>query len=495
MRTTAPLVGLVALFCVACDLEPLSAQPMKGPAQALGIFSTELQSDPMAQGLLVLQQDAFRRESRFLDAANPGFLFRATRVEQGEIEAGVRSNEELFQIGAQLFHFAFTPAEGAGAADLPPFSRVQRGARGGPDGSSCAQCHWRGGPAGAGDAADNAYFLGDGNAQSSALVRNPRSLVGAGIVELLAAEMTAELHKQREQMLASAKSSGTSVFGVLRAKGIEFGTLEARPDGLTDVSAVRGIDPDLIVKPFGWKGTSARIRDVVEDSLLRHHGMQSTHLVADGVTERIGPFGGEDPDGDGVVGEILEGQVTALSLFIAMQEVPTVELVFDGYSPSLWAAGAEQFEEFGCATCHTPTLRLESPLFVLPSREGGAPSVVDLEREAAEPRITRSHQTGDLEVGLFSDLKRHDMGPELADARWEGVVKPAEFVTAPLWGITRSRPYLHDGHAPTLEDAVYLHGGEAAESRTAFFALTEEERAPIRVYLTALTRARRMVAP
>lgn len=468
---------------------------MRGPAQALGIFSTELPSDPMEQGLLILQQDAFRRESRFLDAAEPGYLFRATRVEQAEIDGGLRSNDELFQLGAQLFHFAFTPAEGAGAADLPAFSRVQRGLRGGPDGSSCAQCHWRGGPGGAGDGADNAYVLGDGNTQSSALVRNPRSLVGAGLVELLAAEMTAELHRQREQLLASAQASGAAVLGPLRAKGIEFGILEARPDGLVDVSAVRGVDPDLVVRPFGWKGTSAHIRDVVEDSLLRHHGMQSTHLVAEASADRVGPFGGDDPDGDGVPSEIVEGQVTALTLFIAMQEVPTVELAYDGYTPSLWAAGAQQFEELGCADCHTPTLRLDSPLFVLPSREGGAPAVVDLELEAAEPRVQRSSQTGALEVGLFSDLKRHDMGPELADARWEGIVKPAEFVTAPLWGIARSRPYLHDGHAPTIEDAIQLHGGEGAESRDAFFALSEEERGPLRVYLAALTRARRMIAP
>jgi mono/diheme cytochrome c family protein len=468
---------------------------MKGPAQGLGVFSTELPSDPMAQALLTLRQDAFRRESRFLNAAEPGYLFRATRVEQAEVDAGLYSNAEIFQLGAQLFHFAFTAAEGAGGADLPPFARFQRGKRGGPDGSSCAQCHWRGGPGGAGDGADNAYVGGDGLTQSSALVRNPRALMGAGLVELLAAEMTTILHGQRESMLSRAASAGAIVKEPLRAKGVEFGVLIARPDGLVDVSEVKGVDADLVVRPFGWKGTSATLREVVEDSLLRHHGMQSSFLVSQGDPERMGPFGGVDPDGDGVTDEITEGQVSVLTLFAAMQEVPTVELDYDGYSPALWIEGEKQFTEFGCAGCHTPSLRLDSALYILPSRVGGAPIVVDLESEGAEPRLRRSSATGEFEVPLFSDLRRHDMGPELAESRWDGTVKPGDFVTAPLWGIARSRPYLHDGHAPTIEDAITLHGGEGAASRDAFFALGEEQRGPLRVYLAALTRARRMVAP
>jgi CxxC motif-containing protein (DUF1111 family) len=68
-------------------------------------------------------------------------------------------------------------------------------------------------------------------------------------------------------------------------------------------------------------------------------------------------------------------------------------------------------------------------------------------------------------------------------------------VTPPLWGIARSRPYLHDGRAPTLEDAILMHRGEADSSRLAYSALPEEKRAAVRVYLTSLTRARRFAVP
>jgi CxxC motif-containing protein (DUF1111 family) len=74
-------------------------------------------------------------------------------------------------------------------------------------------------------------------------------------------------------------------------------------------------------------------------------------------------------------------------------------------------------------------------------------------------------------------------------------VSAAEFLTPPLWGLTRSRPWLHDGRAPTLDGAVLAHDGEAVEARNAYAELHDEERAPIRVYLTSLTRARRLASP
>ena len=69
------------------------------------------------------------------------------------------------------------------------------------------------------------------------------------------------------------------------------------------------------------------------------------------------------------------------------------------------------------------------------------------------------------------------------------------FLTRPLWGVARSRPYLHDAHAPTLEAAILLHGGEAKKARDAYEAMTDPERGAIRLFLTTLTRAPRMTVP
>jgi hypothetical protein len=463
-------------------------------ARTLGMFSTELSEDPTEQALLALEQDAWRREMRFRDAVDPGFSMSATRVGQAEIEAGLWSSDELFQLGAQLFHLGLRHEDGFGAADLPAVGRFHKGRRGGPDAHRCASCHWRGGPAGAGDGADSAFLDGDGDRQSSALARNPIALPGAGIVEILAREMTAELAARRAELATVAANQGSPARGEVSAKGVSFGWATVAADGTVDGSELDGIDADLVVKPFGHKGNVATLRDVVEDALLVHHGMQSDHLVKSAGPERVGAFGSPDRDGDGVIHEIEEGQVSALTLFVAMQEIPQIVLPDSSELTLMWATGQERFATLGCATCHVPSLSVASTRFDLASREGGATTSVDLAEEGAMPRIAPSVDDGRFRAWLFSDLKRHDIGPALAEARSDRGVAGNEFLTRPLWGLARSRPYLHDGRAPTIEDAILLHGGEAQKARDAYAALSEPERAPVRVFLTSLTRARRMVA-
>ena len=67
------------------------------------------------------------------------------------------------------------------------------------------------------------------------------------------------------------------------------------------------------------------------------------------------------------------------------------------------------------------------------------------------------------------------MGPDLADSgTYYGAIDPPsgsaggakseEWRTPPLWGIRDSGPYLHDGRADTLDEAVALHGGQGEKS-------------------------------
>ena len=486
------LAGGLLLWACAVD-EARRPLGRSSTAEAQNVFSTALPEDPRDQAIDALARDAWRREHRFLDAVDPGHLFRATRVDEAEIEAGAWTNEELFQIGGQLFNLVFTRDIGFGARDLPPMARFHTGRRGGPDASRCSACHWRGGPAGGGDGADSAYLDGDGNKQSSALARNPIALPGEGFVEILATEMTAELQAAKQALLAKASAEGTAVKGPLTAKGVSFGTLTARPDGSLSTDAIAGVDADLVVKPFGWKGNVATIRDAVEDALLIHHGMQSDHLVSTASKDRIGPFGGADPDGDGVTSEITEGQVTALTLFVAMQEVPQISAPPDSNTALAWADGRTRFTALGCASCHVPSLPLGGTTFVLPSRTGGAGVSVDLAQDGAEPRLVPGKQDGATRAFLFSDLKRHDLGDALAEPRADRGVSGRLFLTRPLWGVARSGPYLHDGRAPTLEEAILAHGGEAQDARDAYASLADPERGTVRLFLTSLTRAKRLV--
>jgi len=61
-----------------------------------------------------------------------------------------------------------------------------------------------------------------------------------------------------------------------------------------------------------------------------------------------------------------------------------------------------------------------------------------------------------------------------------------EWRTPPLWGLRDSAPYLHDGRAATIEQAIAFHGGEASLSVQKTFQLTPEERLQLVTFLRSL---------
>jgi len=137
-----------------------------------------------------------------------------------------------------------------------------------------------------------------------------------------------------------------------------------------------------------------------------------------------------------------------------------------GMSPQARAFGAAaqrgnaQFTSIGCATCHIPEL---------PSSRGP--------------------------VRAYTDLLIHDMGDDLADHMALGRPQITlsgpdhtgrEFRTQPLWGVSKSHPYLHDGRAETIDEAIRMHGGEGLGARQRYEALEAQQRADLLTFLEAL---------
>jgi CxxC motif-containing protein (DUF1111 family) len=89
-------------------------------------------------------------------------------------------------------------------------------------------------------------------------------------------------------------------------------------------------------------------------------------------------------------------------------------------------------------------------------------------------------------VRLFGDLKRHDMGPGLAESIDEEGTGASVWRTRELWGVGSTGPWLHDGRAATLRDAILFHGGEAQESRDRFAALRRSEQSQVVKFLQNL---------
>ena len=89
-------------------------------------------------------------------------------------------------------------------------------------------------------------------------------------------------------------------------------------------------------------------------------------------------------------------------------------------------------------------------------------------------------------VELGGDLKRHNMGSGLAESIDEVGTGASTFLTENLWGVGSTAPYMHDGRATTLTEAILEHGGEGAAARDAFRALATSAQADLIAFLDNL---------
>jgi hypothetical protein len=413
----------------------------------------------------------------------------------------------------------------------------------GPNAGGCFECHEQPFEDGAGTAALNVHrdpFRTGNIAQF--IERNTPHVFAPGALQRLAEEMTDALSADQARLVDEVCRFGGTRSMTLDAKGVNYGTLSATrttstPCAVTfNTDRVRGVDFQppvdnpavpvaLIVRPFQWKGSTPFLRDFNRGAAHNELGMQAVEVVGDNV----------DGDFDGVANELSIGDMTALTVYMAAQPRPTTLLELNALNllePALTSAqiarinrGRQVFGEVGCATCHVPQLPLDTPIFSEPSqnpayRDGVAfpagqatvnvldarnPTTFDLRRDQPDNIIrnssggirarlgsfTQRDSSGRTVVELYGDLKRHAMGPRLAEPVNEiagddvtpiplsprNRHTPDTFLTENLWGVGSTAPYLHDGRATTLAEAIIEHAAsntdnasEARASRAAYLA-------------------------
>jgi hypothetical protein len=392
--------------------------------------------------------------------AMPGETATLTpRIQQSDL-AGMNV-KEMIDHGRRIFSTPFTIMDGLGDGPMDPGDPTSFGGRptidnngmflriNGLDSQTCNECHSIVsnakrppllGIGGVGGVSTNAFFrvtgvdVADTRNNRFAEVDdgrfiNPPFLFGSGGVEALGKEMTRDLQALKQQAMDNLNTVVPLV-----TKGVSFGVLSY--DGTDfDYSAVEGVDDDLVVNPFGRKGEFAAVRGFDVGALQFHLGMQAVELVGEDV----------DADGDGVVNEITVGELSVLHVHNVTLPRPT-----HGLKTEAAQEGQQLFLDLGCAGCHVPELRTEVP--------------------------------------FYSDLKRHDMGPGLAESA--GFELDPLFITARLWGVADTAPYLHDGRATTLTQAILYHRGEAQQARDKFDALTGQDRVKVLEFLRSLKTPR-----
>ena len=318
----------------------------------------------------------------------------------------------------------------------------------------------------------------DGKADFNGRFANPPFLFGGGGVELLAKEMTVDL----QRALAAARTAAAGTVTELTTHGIDFGhieslgrgrvTLDVEGIGFTD-NATRSPEEILVVRPFGRKGEKFSMRDFSLGAMQFHFGMQPVEVVGAHV----------DADGDGVANEVSVFDMSALHVFDVTNPVPFIET-----PDSSARQGFQLFQEVGCAACHVPVMKTRSRLLTLSFPEvAWAPwRNVYLEIDLVEVGFPPVPGEAGVFVPLFADLKRHDMGAGLKEDFGLAEIPNRAFTTARLWGVADTAPYLHDGRATTLAEAISAHGGDAQSSRDAFLQLSAEERAHLIRFLETL---------
>ena len=119
------------------------------------------------------------------------------------------------------------------------------------------------------------------------------------------------------------------------------------------------------------------------------------------------------------------------------------------------------------------------------AREEATVVIVDKDLNTAEQAAAELGQQP--EIRAYTDLLLHNMGPDLADGIVEGKAGPADFRTPPLWGVSASGPpYLHDGRAHDLAEAIAMHDGEARNTRLRWERLSPADRDALIRFLQTL---------
>jgi hypothetical protein len=187
-----------------------------------------------------------------------------------------------------------------------------------------------------------------------------------------------------------------------------------------------------------------------------------------------------------------------MAVYMGLREIPVRVPAISSAAQARANAGESLFKTVGgvgCVSCHTQFMtansatHVEAADSVVNKGTGGKGITLNLCVDNKDPKVTCSGgTTGSATIEVFSDFKRHDVGTVLQDNAPFNQIAANQFITAPLWGIAVSAPYMHNGSARTLQDAILAHAGDALAVRNSFAALTANQQSEIVEFLLTLGR-------
>jgi hypothetical protein len=286
------------------------------------------------------------------------------------------------------------------------------------------------------------------------------------------------------------------------------------------------VNPDLRVRPFFLQGGTISIREFAVGAFDAEMGLEAVDpdtfraeqgnrvvtpsgMVLDGRIDDIEvAFNGDnvagDGDGDGHANEIPTSIVDFMEFYLLHYFKPGTRNNGDDEI----APGRNLFSQIGCAVCHIPDLTINRDRRVadvettfaredVTRPDGGRGNPFVRMFAVATPSFTELNDAPGLPTkkvpnfgrfvvrNIFTDFKRHDLGPNFHEINYDGTLQ-RQFLTTPLWGVGSTGPYGHDGRSPTLQDVIRRHGGEAQTARNRFVNLSLADQEKIIAFLNFL---------
>jgi CxxC motif-containing protein (DUF1111 family) len=240
-----------------------------------------------------------------------------------------------------------------------------------------------------------------------------------------------------------------------RNQHLKWGNTRAAKDELPLGRAPRL--PNGRIGKFGWKAQTATLSEFVQAACANELGLGNPKQP------QPKPLNNTDYEPRGL--DLTQEQCDQITAFIASLDAPTQRMPPNLQGVTDAMAGKELFSMIGCADCHTPDL-------------------------------------GSI-AGIYSDLLLHRMGVDMVgsggynertvqvvDSAPTGGADASEWRTPPLWGVADSAPYMHDGRAETLEEAIRLHGGQGKDAASRFDGLSEAKKQQLIAFLKTLRAPR-----
>lgn len=232
---------------------------------------------------------------------------------------------------------------------------------------------------------------------------------------------------------------------------------------------------------YGWRGHVDHLPEFVMSACANELGLTvSNHLQPDSPrAERS--WRRQAPKQD-----LTNSQVVALTRYVGSLPRPEQVYPTDPVAHEDAHTGERVFEATGCAECHIADFAFAKDIysdFLLHDMGQSLSDPVAAFPENPPPR--RSGRRGSYSGGSAPSPQTTSPRPTRLAHEWR---------TPPLWAVADTPPYMHDGRAKSLDEAIRLHDGEAQHAVTNYRYLSQTQRSQLLTFLGTLRAPQNVVA-